>query len=175
MANSFQIETQEQRNWCWAAVAATVANYFFPGQAIEQCAVATGVQYAQGVPNTNCCPNGSTSVCDIPEALEDALNTVNNLLGKSLTHHASDTYLDFKIIRQKIDAGLPICARIRWYGEGERGHFVMIIGYSESPSAGQWVDIADPRYEDSTIPYEQFRSAYWGAGWWDDTYLVDQP
>lgn len=169
MATSFQIETQLKLNWCWAAVASTVSKYFFPDLPLTQCAIAEGVLH----PGVNCCTD-STSVCDQQAALEAALATVNTLQSKSLNNQPVPGFLTFGLIRKQIDASKPVCARIQWYGE-PGGHFVMISGYSISQSGEQWVDIADPYYDDSTVPYEQFVSAYLDAGAWSDTYLVDQP
>jgi hypothetical protein len=168
MANSFQIETQEQHNWCWAAVAATVSNYFFPDRVLSQCAIVNGVL------NIDCCQDGETSACDVPKALEDALDAAKGLLGTSLMHDTLDKDLEFETVRQKIDAGLPVCVRTLWYGDENRGHFVMIMGYSISELQEPWLDIADPYFEDSTVPYELFRSAYWGIGQWSNTCLVNQ-
>src|SRR3982751_825509 len=170
MANSFQIETQDQREWCWAAVAATVSNYFFPDQILSQCAIVNDVLHI------DCCHDGERPACDIPKALEDALDAINRLLGTSRVYNTLDTYLKFEAVCQQIDAGLPVCVRTLWYGDENRGHFVIITGYSIGQSEDQWVDIADPRsgYEYSTVPYEQFLSAYWGVGVWGNTCLVNQ-
>ena len=171
MASSFQIETQERLNWCWAAVAATVSHYFFPTLSTTQCTIAKQVLQP---PGGDCCSDGLISPCDQAAELETALSAVNTLTGQSLNDQTlSGKIITFGAVRQQIDSGRPVCARIQWFGE-QRGHFVMISGYSLGQSGEQWVDIADPYYDDSILPYDQFVSAYLDAGEWSDTYLVGQ-
>ncbi len=122
----------------------------------------------------DCC-NGAIAGCDQPSALETALGAVNTLVGKALNNQAlPGQTLPFAAVRQQIDSSVPVCVRIQWFGE-QNGHFVMLSGYSVSQSGEEWVDVADPYYEDSTVPYDQFVAAYLEAGQWSDTYLVGQP
>jgi hypothetical protein len=168
MPNPFQIETQQKHNWCWAAVSDTVAHYFFKGVNLTQAQIA---KETLGASCSN--PDG----CDVPARLEDALRSADKLLkpllpGRSLnTQLLLGRFLTFEAIRSEIDAGRPVCVRIQWSGE-DGGHFVMISGYSVSASGEEWVDVADPFYEDSIVPYDQFVTAYLNAGEWSDTYLV---
>ncbi len=169
--SSFQIETQEKLHWCWAAVAATVAHYFFPDKPpVSQCQIAQTVVSPVG---TSCCAD-TTGVCDVSEDLMDALKAVNDLVGTPLKNLPKNTFLAFDNVKQQIDSKCPVCARIQW-SDGSGGHFVMVSGYSVDQSGLQWVDIADPYYDDSTVPYDQFVSDYLGKGTWSETYLVGQP
>ena len=170
--SSFQIETQEKLHWCWAAVAATVAHYFFPDKPpLSQCMIAQTVVNPAG---TSCCAD-ITGVCDVSEDLIDALNAINTVVGPPLNNHREpDTILSFESVKQQIDSKRPVCVRIQW-SDGSGGHFVMVSGYSVDQSGVQWVDIADPYYDDSTVPYNQFVSDYLGKGAWNSTYLVGQP
>jgi Papain-like cysteine protease AvrRpt2 len=162
----FEIETQQKLNWCWAAVAATAARYFFPKQTLTQCTI------AKGVLGLDCCQDPAAG-CDEPAALQTALDAVNTALGKSLNNLPQGGTLAFESVRAQIDSGRPVCVRIQWFGTSG-AHFVMIDGYSVSQSGEPWVDIADPYYEDSTLPYEQFVFGYLNAGAWSDTYLLAQ-
>jgi hypothetical protein len=63
--------------------------------------------------------------------------------------------------------------RIQWIDD-QRGHFVMICGYSVSASGEQWVDVADPYWGNSILSYPQLVSSYLDAGKWSDSYLVNQ-
>jgi hypothetical protein len=170
MATGFKIETQEKLNWCWAAVAATVSHYFFPDQPLQQVDIAKSVLHlAAGI---DC--NAPGSACDQPAPLEQAFGAVEVLAGRSLgMRPPSSGTLLFHKVQAQIDAGKPVCVRVQWFDE-TRGHFVMISGYSISDSGEEWVDVADPYYEDSTIPYEQFVHAYLDAGAWTNTYLLKQ-
>jgi hypothetical protein len=79
MEAQFQIQSQRKLNWCWAAVAATLAGYFFPEeeQKVSQCDIAGEVL------GIDCC-NRANADCDQPAPLEDALDAVNTLLKTSL-------------------------------------------------------------------------------------------
>jgi Papain-like cysteine protease AvrRpt2 len=168
MASSFKIETQKELNWCWAAVATTVVRYYEPSNTLEQCKLA---EKLTGVPN--CC--SSNKACDFNEYLDDALAAANSSLTKGLNNQTlPGKALKFEAIKAEIDAGRPIGVGIQWYGENS-GHFVIINGYAVEASGEKWVDISDPYYEDSTVPYDQFVSAYLEAGKWSDTYLIGQP
>jgi len=168
MNSKFEIQTQQKLNWCWAAVAATVSNYFFPNQAVQQC------QIAKNILGIDCCTDPDPEACDAQAELQTALAAIPKLVGNSLNVNTlQNEPLSFDAVRKQIDAGLPVCARIQWFGEN-RSHFVIISGYSISQSNVPWVDISDPYYEDSTIPYQHFVSAYLDAGTWRETYLVAQ-
>ena len=162
MANSFQIQTQLEKNWCWAAVAATVSSYFFPTKAMQQCQIATSVT---GIPD--CC-NGS-GACDQFETLTISLGAVQ----PKLTVVTTPSKIPFGNVQQQIDSGLPVCVFIQWFGE-ITGHFVIVSGYSIDESGTQWVDVSDPYFEDSNVPYEQLVSNYLEAGSWNETYVVSQ-
>lgn len=52
---------------------------------------------------------------------------------------------------------------------------MVIYGYSFArfpPNQGDFLDIADPIYGKSHVPYLQFRSDYQGSGTWTDTYYT---
>jgi len=159
---AFKIQTQEQLNWCWAAVGVSIDKYFSPQSTRTQC------QLAGQVLGGDCCSNSDS--CDLAEGLEDALNVTG-----TLKQARGGIALDFDDIRQEIEAGRPVCARIGWQPDETRGHFVVIRGYSVSSAGEPWVDIADPYYLDSTIPYDEFVNAYLDAGVWTDTFLVQHP
>ena len=166
--SSFQIETQEKLNWCWAAVAATLSQYFFPDSPISQCEIAREVLHPQG---GDCC--GAVSDCDRSAELKDALSAAGALTGQTIhTRKLAGKPITFGAIRKQIDSGHPVGVHIEWYSE-QRGHVVIISGYSLDRSGEQWLDIADPYYQDATVPYAQFVSAYLDAGEWRDTYLVE--
>jgi Papain-like cysteine protease AvrRpt2 len=168
MAINFEIETQQELNWCWAAVAAAVGRYYYPDKGLQQCQVAGKVT---GI--ANCCPHNEA--CDQFGALDDALTAANAEMGTNLSNRAQlGKILKFAAVQAEIDGGRPVGVRIQWYGE-DAGHFVIISGYAIEASGEKWLDISDPYYEDSTVPYDQFVSAYLEAGKWSDTYLIGQP
>ena len=165
MPSKFQIEPQQKLNWCWAAVTATVSRYFSPQSNISQCNI------AQRVLKIDC----SNPDSDRPARFEDALSVLNEILPQPLNNKPLEQQsLPFETIQSQIHSGRPVCARIGWFNE-DSGHLVMITGYSVSNSGEQWLDISDPYYEDSTVPYVDFKNAYLAAGEWTDTYLLGQP
>lgn len=164
---TFAIETQEQKEWCWAAVAATVGQYFFPQSPVRQCQIASEV--VPGV-NGTCCDSTHVSQCDQPAALESALNALTNIVQQKLNKTSSDAALSFSEVQSRIDSGLPVCVHISW--EDGNGHFVMISGYAISSTSGNWVDVSDPALGTSFTPYDEFTNSYLGIGRWDASYLV---
>src|SRR5947207_2381161 len=131
MADIFVMESQEQSEWCWAAVSVSVDHYFSTASNSTQCRVARDVLGLAG-----CCSNPDP--CNEPARLQDALESVNCLA-------ASPTGpLSFAEVRQVIDASKPVCLRIGWDGGG--GHFLALCGYRLSSSGIPLVDVEDPLY-----------------------------
>lgn len=154
----FKIQDQEQDLWCWAAVAASIDDYFSPGASKSQPVIAARV-----LGQSSCV--GVIPDCNRTAKLQDALEVVERL-EKDVTHA-----LEFSEICRQIDQKLPVCARIRWFGTG--AHFVVITGYGISKSGKQLLMIQDPWYPESTLTYEEFGSAYLlGRGEWSDSFYV---
>src|SRR5258708_20108493 len=70
----FTMQTQQQTQWCWAAVSVSVNLYYHPTSGQTQCTVANT---AMG--QTTCCTDGSTAECNQPWFLDQALQIVGNL------------------------------------------------------------------------------------------------
>jgi hypothetical protein len=164
MPKSFQMETQEHADWCWAAVCQSVTRYF-SGTVTKQCEIANVVLK-------------TTQSCDqpLPAGLDTAAHLETGLYNLGVLRQAkAGVALSFEEIHAEImGKSLPVCARIGWHGQN-RGHFVVVFGCPVTASGEQWVDIADPFYGYSTMPYDQFVNSYLHAGEWTDTYLVKDP
>lgn len=155
----FNIQTQQQTLWCWAAVAASIDAYFAPSAAKDQSTVADGVLH-----RGDCSPTNRH--CNQTSPLQDALKVVGKLREPPLTKP-----LEFDALRQQIDQKLPVCVRIEWPDGG--GHFVVISGYSITPLGKQMVIVKDPWYVDSVLAFEELSSDYLLAGGtWSDSFLV---
>jgi hypothetical protein len=143
--------------WCWAAVSASVDDYFDPPSDWTQCDVAGELL------GTNCCPK--VAFCDQTAFLEDALEIVGHLraFGPGI--------LSFDDIRGEIQSGMPVAARIQWDGGG--GHFVVISGYRVSNTGEQLVMISDSMYPSDRWLYDEFVFAYQSEGQWSHTYLLE--
>jgi Papain-like cysteine protease AvrRpt2 len=163
--SKFPIQREGKNSgWCWAAVGVSIAKYFSPKSDWTQCKLAEKV-----LRRADCCADPVPPGCNQAQKLEDALTAVN-ALRQPLTQSAP-----FKQIRAEIDSGLPLCAGLEWHdklGDKAGGHFVVICGYSVSAAGDQWLEVADPFYGNSTVPYDQFRTEYRHSGIWQETFLV---
>jgi papain like cysteine protease AvrRpt2 len=128
----FHIQPQEEGNWCWAAVTASLTAYFAglnpQGGIWKQCQVASQVFLG-----TNCCQSGN---CDQESSLEVPMGKVG------LPIQAYDGQLSYNAVANQIMTLRPVGLHISW-GQGG-AHFVLIIGYGLDNLGAQWVKIADP-------------------------------
>lgn len=152
----FPIQTQLEVEWCWAAVAASVDNYFNPFASLPQCRIATNVL------GKDACSDPEAS--NISATLQKALKVVDRLRGIQARQ------LTFDELRGELDAGHPVCVRIAWHGGG--AHFVVISGYYVSPTGVRTVEVSDPWYPNSTRDFDQFPEGYHGGGDWTASFLV---
>lgn len=152
------IQTQlPQKEWCWAAVAASVASFASNGdEAWTPCMVATESFKSRGL---NCCT--SPHACDKMNDLGQVLPLLK--IDFDLKRRA----LRFDEIVSSIKSSmLPICCYV---GGGEiLGHYVAIDGYDESTKD---ISIKDPLYESRIWPYEQFCKNYQTARW-DSSFVI---
>ncbi len=151
----FQMETQQESEWCWAAVAASVDHYFNPGSSLTQCEIASQVTGGD-----SCAKPASF---DEPERLQDALSAVEKLRNTTGP-------LMFEQLQAELDADRPVCVRIEWLGGGS--HFVAIRGYQLMTSGIRTIEVADPYFADPTVDFDLFPSQYHGGGTWTATYLT---
>lgn len=127
----FKIQAQSQDFWCWAAVSASIGEYY-DKKSWKQCTVASDVL------NEGCCDNHfPETVCNVPSKLTPALESV---------YHGDASnplqIIDASKIRDELDAEHPIGVRIEW--SDCSGHFVVIYGYEDGPDNTLVLNIADP-------------------------------
>ena len=156
-ALAFAMQKQQQTNWCWPAVSASVAQFYSSATTwAQQCHIASS-ELGQ-----TCCPPGiNPGVCNIPWYLDRALTRVGHLN----TWAASSTTM--AKIQGEINAGRPLGARVGWASKD--GHFVVVSGYSIA-GVFNLVTIDDPIYGRSTISLASFQNSYQGSGSWTHTY-----
>ena len=70
----YPMDLQEESEWCWAAVALSVAKFFHPQLELEQCRIAAGVT------GKACCGDDPSPECNVPERLTDALRKAEELI-----------------------------------------------------------------------------------------------
>lgn len=153
----FELEQQQRDNWCWAAVAAGVANFQRDPKTWGQCDVANAA-----LSRDTCCVDGEP--CDVDQSLRDALNAVQHL------NATVESAISYENVCAELDANRPLAIRIE---SGSLGHFVVISGY-ESGSSDRRLTIDDPGYGRgrTSVPYETVLSNYYGSGRWTHTYYV---
>ncbi len=154
---AFNMEAQTQSNWCWAATATSVSHFYWFLSNWAQCLVANA---ELGL--NNCCNSPVPVACNVPWYLDRALSRTNNFV--SITGQ-----ITFQQVRDEIDAGRPVGARVGWSGGG--GHFMVIYGYS-TIGGTDYFDIDDPIYGKSHLAVTDFADNYQGSGTWTHTYFT---
>lgn len=155
---AFNMQMQTQSNWCWAATSASVSHFYWFWSTWSQCGVANGE-----LGHSDCCNSPVPSACNVPWYLDKALTRTHNFVS-IIGQQAS-----FQQVRDEIDAGRPVGARIGWNGGG--GHFMVIYGYSRLLGM-EYFDIDDPIYGKSHLAVSDFASNYQGSGSWTHTYFT---
>lgn len=154
----FTMQHQEQTQWCWSAVATSVAHYYNSASTWTQC---TLVNAELG--RTDCCTSPSSGNCNKPWYLQNVLTRVGHLAS------VSGGATSFADVCTEIDNGRPLGVRIGWSGGG--GHFNILACYTRNPLfVLQSVQVEDPWYGTSVWDYDTFRTAYQGTGSWTDSF-----
>ncbi len=164
----FDLETQSQTEWCWAAVGVGVSKFYKPaGNSLTQCRLAN-----TELERDDCCGGGGATDCNVPTAPETVLAKTGNLDESKLD--MMDSPASFQDVQNEILNGRPLCCGIGWIVGG--GHLVVLHGASTDNSGGvvkQWVAVADPKYGPSDYLVEDFTDAYrQGAGQWLTSYFT---
>jgi hypothetical protein len=150
------IQHQQQTNWCWAAVATSIALFYDPASTWTQCAVANGE-----LGRNDCCGTGASGPCNVYGFLASSLTRVGHL------DHWTGSTTSFTDVRTEIDGGRPLCLRTAWSGGG--AHFLAIIGYR---NLVEMLAVDDPWYGKSDIAYATFATSYQGSGSWTHSYFT---
>ena len=174
LGGAFIMQSQDETDWCWAAVAVSINAYLDPpadplgGPTWTQPSLATQVlaEELQWNPAVDCSAD-PTQACDRPAGLDDALSVTGNLMPDG---YRSNCFLDFASLQAWMDQQLPVGARILWPGGG--AHFIALSGYQVFASGEQKVVVEDPLYGPSIQDYSSLRGQYVYSGSWNDTYLV---
>ena len=153
----FDMESQTQSNWCWAATSKSVSKFYSALSPWTQCKVAS-----EELDNT-CCDSPVPSACNVSWYLDKALTRTNNFVSMQ-----SGT-ISWSKVKQELQNGLVVGARIGWNGGG--GHFMVIHGVSKSNGV-EYLHIDDPIYGKSTLTYTQFATNYQNSGTWTHTYFT---
>jgi hypothetical protein len=186
---NFRIQLQEESEWCWAAVAASIEKYFNPRSAVEQCNVVNRVLQTSsndfddgcsgGCDDCKCCCHPDSDICNTPAQLADALQEIYKWRA------TLPRPLRFDEVQREIDGGRPIGVGITWASGNStpngtssnpqpKGHFVVVRGYRVLSSGARQVYVADPLNASGLVDFDEFTLAYYGDGAWTETDLVQR-
>ncbi len=153
----FTMELQVNSNWCWAATSKSVSYFYCTSSPWTQCKIASDEL------GLSCCNSPLPGGCNVPWYLDRALTRTNNFV------QIQSGTIDWQEIKDQLDRGLVIGARVGWNGGG--GHFMVIYGVSRI-AFREYVHIDDPIYGKNTMTYTEFATNYQGAGTWTHTYFT---
>jgi len=157
----FPMQKQQEPDWCWDAVAVSVARYFDPKTKWTQATLAEHVLDVTSV-----------AQADQPFYLQNALESMGKL------SENPQGFLSFAQIQQELVANRPVCVHIAWNEGGS--HYVVVSGYGKSPGGSPQVYVSDPILQDGNViiwDYDAFVTAYnpsytSAEGTWADSCLV---
>lgn len=152
----FPIQRQQQSQWCWAGVSASVSRYYVPATPWTQCRIAD-VQSGRN----DCCGSGAAGPCNNPSTLGTALTTVGHFDRQTSVQESLQT------LENELVASRPLCIRVGWAGGG--GHFIVASGTEDDG----FVWVSDPGGGTTTlVAYDTLRTAYSGSGTWTHSYFT---
>lgn len=156
---NFTIENQRLGNWCWAAIASSVATFYGRRAAWTQCKIASSCL------GMACCNNPVPGACDDTHYLDRALTLVGHLATTAPVMGSGPPSI--AVLQNEINVSRPLCAHIDW-GNGADGHFVALSGYDPVNSE---VRVEDPDGATQTwMAFSKVCSSYPGGGTWSYTY-----
>lgn len=165
---SFSIEQQEQDQWCWAAVAHSLCEFFADNRWTDQCDLVNDI-FGPIRGGTDCCANGDTLPCNMSWSLSIVLNTVQHLAPPVRGVVA------FADLTQEIEvAQRPVAIRIM-FSDLLTAHFVVLVGCATTADGRQWVKVADPSLATgnvTTIEYSTLLTDYRPGANWDESYFT---
>lgn len=170
----FATQTQEESNWCWAAVTSALLSHL-GRQPMTQCRL---VSAWKGV---NSCP--PKRAIDEPASLDEILNNIASipakLKGSGFFKNPTATFVS---ISAAIDAGKPVPMTIAWKDSTAR-HCVCAFGHTTiGDEPALWIFDPWPAWaEDGNVrlrtvssmrSYEQAPEAAASQGHWSEAYLL---
>src|SRR5258707_1146304 len=154
----FDMQPQQESNWCWAATSTSVAQFYNPSSGWTQCLVANGE-----LSRTDCCGTGASGACNVPWYLDTALQLVGRL------DHWNTSVVTIAHIDAEVTYARPLCLRVAWSGGG--AHFLAIRGHFVSGGT-DFISVDDPIYGKSDVNYSVLKTSYQGSGTWTHSYYT---
>ena len=158
---AFTMQTQQQTNWCWAAVTSSTAD-FYDRNRMSQCSLASWA-FSYPFNQKDCCGSdgSNTNICNKgwnPGGALFYLGHRRNFYKRPL----SLTYLQHQHNGSwgADGRGFPVVVGIIWAGGG--AHAVETVGHGEAN-----IMVADPSNGSKTMmPYETLKNKYETYGKW---------
>jgi hypothetical protein len=166
---TFAMQVQSQNQWCWAALAVSVARYYAPSSTVTQCSLAN---WAFGnAASVNCCTAQAAPLfpCNQPYRPDTALAYLGNLNAPM----RPQSLLFSEVVAQIVLAN-PIGIGIMWQGGGNVGHALCITGYdcTDPDPANAYIEVKDPTYGATLAKFSNFPANYQTGASWVQTYLT---
>jgi hypothetical protein len=150
--------SQEQINWCWAAITQTVQEYY-AGFTERQCKMVTQIVRDN---NTEYCCDKIMAATQCNQAY-----FLNRILKKhSLLSQYQAQIISLDAIEKEINKDSPLSIRIKFE---ETGHYLLLYG-----QAKEYLYIYDPKTKDKAI-YSYSSLKKYKDGTWTHTYFTKSP
>lgn len=163
----FEMETQCHSNWCWAAVASSVAAYYDREGNIRQCEIAN-----LELERDDCCDHqcGAMDVdFNVTNVFASPLNRVGCFQRLARFKQATPSQ-----VLDELEARRPVCVRTLWPDGG--AHFLAIVGCWSDAEGTPMLTVDDPFWGRSEYSYDRFSDHYQLLGGkWNDTYYTRSP
>ena len=154
------IEEQHKTNWCWAATALSIIEYFDPMSRTMQKDIVKTIFGDETTNRGNRAENYLNRSTNLIENIYYNKNS-RDVADKNFVTNADKT-LDFDFLRTEIDNGKPIGMSVGWQGGG--GHAIVLSGIE--PKTNKLI-INDPWSGLVFISYEDFiNDRYSSTGHW---------
>jgi hypothetical protein len=164
---AFLMEPQCHSNWCWAAVAASVAAYYDEGTYLRQCEIAN-----LELERADCCE----AQCGAPDVDVNVTNVFASPLNRVRCFRQLERFKQATVaeVREELLAGRPLCVRTVWPDGG--AHFLAIVGCWSDSDGTAMLALDDPFWGRSEYSFDRFSKHYQLLGGkWNDTYYTRRP
>lgn len=144
----FNIQAQQQSNWCWAAISVSMTKFYNSNSQLEQCSLVNN-----RLGRTDCCQDGSSKQCNQTQSIYKVLPQ----LGVSASPHAGQQ--SFIELSEQIQLGHPLVLILM---RGLDAHYAVLSGVG----ANETVTIKDPMGGVTRkMSYQEFKKIYEQRYW----------
>jgi len=144
---------QAQPEWCWAACAQMVLQFY--GQTVQQCELASKL-FGQA-----CCDDPGSLLCNDPAQVPDIAGVYRQWGRNAVLVQGQ---VSFETLQSEINANRPVEIGFAWNNGG--GHQVLVCGWNID-STGPYLLVNDPEWGSGAVYYVNLQAAYgWGSWQW---------